>query len=70
MKRRSLLLALLVAPAAVAGWRRDNAELCARIDAKLKDIEAQRRIGYTPKRGRALQARREQLTAQRRERCR
>ncbi len=56
--------------AARADWRRDNAEACARIDSRLQAIEAQRRLGYTPKRGRQLQAEREKLMARRRELCR
>jgi hypothetical protein len=62
-------LMLLSAPVA-ADWRRDHKDECGRIDAKLKDIETQRRIGYTPKQGRRLQAQREKLELKRREQCR
>lgn len=72
MNRRTLLLAFActVPLATRAGWRRDNAAACARIDEKLADIAQQRRVGYTPKRGRQLDAQRERLTKQRREMCR
>ncbi len=70
MNRRALLSMLLLAPPAFAAWRRDNKEQCGRIDAQLKDIETQRRAGYTPKQGRRLEAQREKLTQQRRELCR
>jgi hypothetical protein len=67
--RRTFLALLLSAPAA-AEWRRDNREECARIDQKLKEIESERRAGYTAKQGRRLAVRREGLEHKRRERCR
>jgi hypothetical protein len=70
MDRRSLLTLLLVSPAALAGWRRDNKEKCARIDARLKDIERRRRMGYSAKEGRKQVEQREKLRATRREECR
>jgi hypothetical protein len=70
MQRRSLLTLLLLAVPALAGRRRDNAEQCERIDARLSDIDAQRRLGYTPRRGRMLAAQREKLAQQRRDKCR
>lgn len=72
MHRRDFIglgLALVTTPAA-ADWRRDNKEECGRIDSKLSDIETERRIGYTPKQGRRLQAQREKLEQKRREKCR
>ena len=78
MNRRLLLNAfagsfagimLPCAPAA-AEWRRDNKEECGRVDEKLKDIENQRRVGYTPKQGRRLQLQREKLEEKRRQKCR
>ncbi len=72
MHRRDFIglgIALVTVPAA-AEWRRDNEDECARIDAKLKDIETQRRMGYTPKQGRRLQSQREKLAQKRREKCR
>jgi hypothetical protein len=63
-------LATVAVPAARAGWRRDNREACAKLDERLKDIERQRRAGYTPKQGRALAAKREDLEQERREKCR
>ena len=62
-------LALLTMPVA-AEWRHDNKEECGRLDDKLKDIETQRRVGYTPKQGRRLELRREKLEQQRRDKCR
>lgn len=70
MNRRTLLALLLSSTPALAAWRRDNKEQCERIDGKLKDIETQRRIGYTPKQGRRLEAQREKLAQKRRELCR
>ena len=70
MDRRLFLGLLLLVTPAVAEWRRDNKDECGRLDEKLKDIENQRRIGYTAKQGRRLQARREKLEEQRREKCR
>ena len=70
MNRRCFLgIAMLATPAA-AEWRRDNKEQCERIDDKLKNIEDQRRVGYTPKQGRRLLAQRDKLEEQRREKCR
>lgn len=72
MDRRQFLALTLLAPAlpAAADWRRDNEEACGRIDRTLKDIETERRRGYTPKQGRKLQAQREKLEQKRREQCR
>jgi hypothetical protein len=66
----ALCVFIAAATPAHADWRRDNREACARLDERLKAIEMERRIGYTPKRGRRLQAEREKLTNERRERCR
>lgn len=63
-------LALSAAPATHAEWRRDNREACAKLDERLKDIDRQRRAGYTAKQGRALAAKREDVEQQRREKCR
>ncbi|MBM4196689.1 MAG: hypothetical protein FJ197_06235, partial [Gammaproteobacteria bacterium] len=70
--RKSLLMAALVAASCLAlaeqssaGWRRDNPEQCAKIDERLQAIESERRIGYTPKRGRKLREAREKLEARR-----
>ena len=70
MKRRLFLCLLLAAPPVVADWRRDHKDECARVDEKLKEIETQRRAGYTPKQGRALEAKRGKLEQKRRELCR
>lgn len=77
MNRRSLVqsialaaLAIGVAPATRAEWRRDNREACAKLDGRLKAIESQRRAGYTAKQGRALAAKRDDVERQRREKCR
>ena len=70
MNRRLFVCLLLAAAPVAAERRRDNKEECARVDEKLKEIETQRRIGYTPKQGRALEARREKLEQKRREHCR
>lgn len=70
MKRRTLLALLLLGPPALAGWRRENRDECARLDARLKELEAQRRMGYTAKQGRRLEAQREKLAQKRREQCR
>ena len=40
MNRRVFVCLLLAATPAVADWRRDNKEECARIDEKLKEIQA------------------------------
>jgi hypothetical protein len=70
MNRRLFVCLLLAAAPAVADWRRDHKEECARVDEKLKEIETQRRMGYTPKQGRTLEAKREKLEQKRREMCR
>ncbi len=71
MHRRALIAALALAPlAATAGRRRENEEPCARIDRRLKEIEAERRIGYTARRGRKLELQRDRLVQKRRELCR
>jgi len=77
MDRRTFLACALLAtstltatPVARGAWRRDNREACAKLDARLKDVEAQRRMGYTAKQGRKLAARREELEQQRRDQCR
>lgn len=70
MNRRLFLGLILASAPAAADWRRDNKEECGRLDEKLKDVDAQRRIGYTPKQGRRLQAQREKLEHRRRELCR
>lgn len=73
MTRRDLLTALLAtltASAGAGGWRRDNRELCARLDARLKEIEARRRAGYTAAQGRKLVEQKTKLAGQRRENCR
>jgi len=70
MDRRWFLALVWLTTAAAAEWRRDNKDECARLDEKLKDIENQRRAGYTPKQGRRLQAQREKLEEKRREKCR
>ena len=68
MRRRTLLAALALLPlAAAAGWRRETEEPCARIDRQLKEIEAERRVGYTAKRGRKLELQRDKLVQKRRE---
>jgi hypothetical protein len=72
MRRRefaaSLVLALAGGPASAG--RRDNAEECARIAARLREIGAKRRAGYTAKQGRRLQAQRDALEERRRAKCR
>jgi hypothetical protein len=70
MHRRHLLLALLAAPLASAGRRRDNPEACARLDDRLLAIEREKRQGYSAKRGRKLQLLRERLASERRKNCR
>lgn len=70
MDRRAFLATLLLASTALAGRRSDNPEQCARIDRRLRDIESERRAGYSAKRGRKLQAQREKLESQRRQDCR
>jgi len=73
MTRRDLLTVLIASIAATAGadgWRRDNRELCARLDGRLKEIEARRRAGYTAAEGRKLAAQQRKLAGQRRENCR
>ena len=70
MNRRLFLSLMIVAVPAAAERRRDNKEECGRVDEKLKDVDTQRRIGYTPKQGRRLQAEREKLEQKRRELCR
>ena len=70
MDRRWFLGLIWLTAAAAAEWRHDNKEECARLDEKLKDIENQRRAGYTPKQGHRLQAQRQKLEEQRREKCR
>lgn len=65
-----LALATSAAPGARGAWRRDNREACAKLDARLKEVESQRRMGYTAKQGRTLAARREALEQQRRDQCR
>jgi hypothetical protein len=62
--------ALLPFRPVAAEWRRDNKEECARVDDQLKQIENERRAGYTPKQGRRLVARRSKLEQKRREKCR
>ena len=70
MDRRLFLGLLWLATPAAAEWRRDNKDECGRLDEKLKDIENQRRVGYTLKQGRRLQAQREKVEEKRREKCR
>lgn len=70
MNRRLFLSLIIVAVPAAADWRRDNKEECERLDEKLKEIDTQRRIGYTPRQGRRLQAQRETIEQKRRELCR
>jgi hypothetical protein len=70
MNRRIFLGLLLAAGPALAEHRRDNREACARIDQRLKDIQSERRLGYTAKRGRKLQAQRDSLEEKRRLKCR
>lgn len=70
MDRRAFLATLLLATTARAGRRSDNPEHCARIDQRLRNIESQRRAGYSAKRGRRLQAQREKLESRRRQDCR
>ena len=62
--------AVLLSGPAAAEWRRDNREECDRVDEGLKEIEAQRRAGYTPAQGRRLLAKRTKLEQKRREKCR
>ncbi|CAG0937920.1 hypothetical protein GPROT2_00061 [Gammaproteobacteria bacterium] len=69
MDRRIFLVTVLLAAPAFAGRRSENREQCARIDQRLGDIEAERRAGYTAKRGRKLQAQRQKLEEQRRKSC-
>jgi hypothetical protein len=70
MHRRSVLSLFLLPMIAHAGWRRENHDACARIDARLDQIEARRRAGFGAREGRRLQAQREKLEAQRRQLCR
>jgi hypothetical protein len=67
---RRLFLGLFISLPAAAAWRRDNREKCARIDERLKDVDSQRRAGYTAKQGRRLRERRDKLERTRREMCR
>jgi hypothetical protein len=60
----------LLSRPAIAAWRRDNKDECARVDDGLKEIEARRRAGYTAKQGRRLLERRAKLEQKRREKCR
>lgn len=73
MNRRLICLMslsmLLTAPA-MAEWRHENPEECAKLDARLREIDSRRRAGYSAAQGRQLQAQREKLEQRRRKICR
>lgn len=68
MNRRLLCLLLVTAPALAR--RQENAETCARLDARLREIQSRRRAGYRAAQGRKLRDRQIRLEQQRREGCR
>lgn len=69
MNRRLLCLMLLAQPA-MAEWRYENVEKCAKLDARLRDISSRRRAGYSAAEGRKLRTQQEKLEQQRRKDCR
>lgn len=68
MNRR--LLCLLLLSASALGRRRENPEKCARLDARLREIQSRRRAGYRAAQGRKLRNQQVKLEQERREGCR
>lgn len=68
MNRR--LLCLLLLSASAFGRRRESPDKCARLDARLREIQSRRRAGYRAAQGRKLRNQQVKLEQERREGCR
>lgn len=68
MNRRLICLLLFSAPALAR--QRENAEKCARLNARLREIQSRRRAGYRAAQGRKLRDQQIRLEQERRAGCR